>query len=48
MATIQDSAKELEKAIEQSEEFQDLKAAYDKVMGDPSSNKCLIISATHN
>ncbi|PWU66772.1 MULTISPECIES: YlbF family regulator [Gracilibacillus] len=39
MATIQDSAKELEKAIEQSEEFQDLKAAYDKVMGDPSSKQ---------
>ncbi|KAB8139039.1 YlbF family regulator [Gracilibacillus oryzae] len=39
MANIHDSAHELEKAIQESEEFQDLKAAYEKVMNDPSSKQ---------
>lgn len=39
MANIQDSAHALEQAIQESEEFQDLKAAYDKVMGDPNAKQ---------
>ncbi|WP_066191908.1 MULTISPECIES: YlbF family regulator [Gracilibacillus] len=39
MANIQDSAHALEQAIQESEEFQDLKAAYDKVMSDPNAKQ---------
>ncbi|MDL4842739.1 YlbF family regulator [Aquibacillus rhizosphaerae] len=39
MANIYDSAYDLEKAIRSSEEFQDLKQAYDKVMSDESASK---------
>lgn len=39
MANVYDSANELEKAIQESEEFKDLKVAYNKVMDDPSSKQ---------
>lgn len=39
MSKVYDSANELEKAIQESEEFVDLKAAYDKVMADPNSKE---------
>ncbi|GAE94659.1 hypothetical protein JCM21714_3837 [Gracilibacillus boraciitolerans JCM 21714] len=39
MSTIYDNAHQLENAIQESEEFKDLKAAYDKVMADPSSKQ---------
>ncbi|MFD2655113.1 MULTISPECIES: YlbF family regulator [Gracilibacillus] len=39
MSNVYDSANELEKAIQESDEFKDLKAAYDKVMEDPNSKQ---------
>lgn len=39
MANIQDSAHELENAIRNSDEFQDLKQAYDTVMTDEVAKK---------
>ncbi|MBM7571440.1 YlbF family regulator [Aquibacillus albus] len=39
MANIHDSAYDLEKAIRNSDEFQELKSAYDKVMSDDSAKK---------
>ncbi|UOQ86629.1 YlbF family regulator [Gracilibacillus salinarum] len=39
MSKVYDTAHELEKAIAESEEYQDLKAAYDKVMSDPNSKQ---------
>ncbi|MBM7675396.1 YlbF/YmcA family competence regulator [Gracilibacillus alcaliphilus] len=39
MSNIYDSAHALEKAIQESEEFQDLKSAYDTVMNDATSKQ---------
>ncbi|WP_163537146.1 YlbF family regulator [Gracilibacillus sp. YIM 98692] len=39
MSNVYDSAHELEKAIQASDEFKDLKAAYDKVMEDSSAKQ---------
>jgi len=39
MANIYDSAYDLEKAIENSDEFKDLKSAYDNVMSDSNSKQ---------
>lgn len=39
MTNIYDSAYDLEKAISESDEFKDLKAAYEKVINDPTSKE---------
>ncbi|MFC4388654.1 YlbF family regulator [Gracilibacillus marinus] len=39
MSNIQESAHQLEVAIQESDEFKDLKAAYEKVMNEPSSRE---------
>ncbi|SHG89310.1 YlbF family regulator [Ornithinibacillus halophilus] len=39
MPSIYDSAYDLESAIRESEEFQDLKAAFEAVMNDPSAKQ---------
>ncbi|MCZ0702051.1 cell fate (sporulation/competence/biofilm development) regulator YlbF (YheA/YmcA/DUF963 family) [Natronobacillus azotifigens] len=39
MSTIQENANALEQSIRNSEEFNDLKAAYDAVMGDEIAKK---------
>ncbi|SHM48027.1 MULTISPECIES: YlbF family regulator [Gracilibacillus] len=39
MSNVNDKAHELEQAIQESEEYKDLKAAYDKVMADPNAKQ---------
>lgn len=39
MANIYDLAYDLEKGLRDSQEFQTLKEAYEKVMGDPSAKQ---------
>ncbi|MDX8045698.1 YlbF family regulator [Gracilibacillus sp. S3-1-1] len=39
MTNVYDSANELEKAIKESTEFQELKAAYDQVMADANAKE---------